>query len=142
MTQTLDDLQAKYPGAVTFKFGDSEHLSAELIALVRSGRKTGTCGALRDFTEGGETLPVAGRRDIVLNWDGTPALVIETSSVTIRRFCDVEAEFALSEGENDDLAGWQRDHGAYFERNGGFSPEMELVCERFRVVEDLAGEAQ
>lgn len=142
MTKTLDDLKAKYPGAESFTFGDSAALSAELIALVRSGRKTGTCGALRDFSEGGEAIPVAGRKDIALDWDGTPALVIETLSVTIRRFCDVEAEFALSEGENEDLAGWQRDHRAYFERNGGFSPEMELVCERFRLVEDLAGEAQ
>ena len=142
MTKTLDELKAKYPGAATFKFGDSEHLSAELIALVRSGRKTGTCGALRDFTEGGEAMPVAGRKDIALNWDGTPALVIETISVVIRRFCDVDAEFALSEGENEDLAGWQRDHSAYYERNGGFWPEMDVVCERFRLVEDLAGEAQ
>lgn len=142
MTQTLHDLKAKYPGAESFNFGDSAELSGELIALVRSGKKTGTCGALRDFTEGGDALPAVGRKDIALDWDGKPALVIETLSVTICRFCDVDTEFALSEGENDDLAGWQRDHQAYFERNGGFSPEMELVCERFRLVEDLAGEAQ
>ncbi|WP_417670232.1 ASCH domain-containing protein [Roseibium sp.] len=142
MTQTLDTLTAKYPGADSFAFGDSAELSAELIALVRSGKKTGTCGALRDISEGGEAMPVTGRKAIALDWDGEPALVIETLSVTISRFCDVDAEFALSEGENDDLAGWQRDHQAFFERNGGFSTEMELVCERFRLVEDLAGEAQ
>lgn len=128
----------KYPGAVTFTFGDSESLCNQLLSLVRSGKKTATCGALRDFGPGGEPLPVRGRRDIALNWDGTPALVVETLDVTIRRFCDMEMAFALAEGENEDLEGWRRDHRKYFERNGGFKPEMELVCERFRLIEDFA----
>lgn len=132
-----DDLKARYPGAVTFTFGDSAALCDALLALVRSGKKTATCGALRDFGEGGEALPMAGRRDIALDWDGRPALVIETVSVEQRRFCDMDMDFALAEGENDTLEGWQRDHRAYFERNGGWSPEMMLVCERFRLVEDL-----
>lgn len=135
-----DALKQKYPGAETFTFGDSADLCAELIALVRSGRKTATCGALRDFGDGGEAMPVRGRRDIALTWNGTPALVIETVDVSITRFCDVDAAFALAEGENDDLAGWRRDHQAFFERNGGFDPGMKLVCERFRLIEDLQSE--
>jgi uncharacterized protein YhfF len=131
---TLPDLA----GMVTFTFGDGPDLCADLLARVRQGRKTATCGALRDFTAGGEAMPVVGRQDIALNWDGTPALVIETIAVTIRRFCDVDADFALAEGENDSLAGWQADHRTFFERNGGWSPEMELVCERFRMVRDLS----
>jgi len=137
---TIDELKRRYPGAESFKFGDSQDLSDQLIALVRSGKKTATCGALRDFQEGGEAMPVGGRRDIALNWDGSPALVIETLEVSITRYCDVREDFALAEGENEDLAGWQRDHRAYFERNGGFDPEMELVCERFEVIEDLQAE--
>jgi O-acetyl-ADP-ribose deacetylase (regulator of RNase III)/uncharacterized protein YhfF len=134
---SLAELKKVYPGAETFKFGDSQALSSQLITLIRAGKKTATCGALRDFNEGGEAMPVPGRRDIALNWDGTPALVIETLDVTIIRFCDVKANFALAEGENNDLAGWQQDHQAYFERNGGFDVEMKLVCERFKVIEDL-----
>ena len=121
----------------TFTFGDNEKLCDELLALVRAGKKTATCGALRDFGPGGEEMPVVGRQDIALNWDGTPALLVETVEVTTRRFCDVDADFALAEGENDTLEGWQADHQRYFERNGGWSPEMELVCERFRLVKDL-----
>lgn len=135
----LESLKERYPGAETFQFGDSRALCDELLALVRSGRKTATCGALRDFTAGGEAMPQAGRRDISLDWDGQPALVIETLDVTVRRFCDVDESFALAEGENDSLEGWREDHRRYFERNGGFDPKMELVCERFRLVEDLAG---
>ncbi|GAA0786206.1 ASCH domain-containing protein [Roseibium denhamense] len=133
----LEILKQKYPGAETFKFGDSPALSAELIALVRDGKKTATCGALRGFQEGGEAMPVVGRTDIALNWDGTPAIVIETVEVTTRRFRDVDVKFALAEGENDTLEGWQKDHQSYFERNGGFDPDMMLVCERFRLIEDL-----
>ncbi|WP_116132436.1 ASCH domain-containing protein [Tropicimonas sp. IMCC34043] len=133
-----DDPTMRYPGAESFTFGDSRALCDRLLALVRTGQKTATCGALRDYTEGGEALPEPGRRDIALDWDGRPALVIETVSVEIVRFCDVGADFALAEGEDDSLAGWQAGHQAYFTRNGGFDPAMDLVCERFRMVEDLA----
>ena len=126
-----------FPNAESFTFGDGPDLCARLIALVRSGRKTATCGALRDYTMAGETMPIVGRQDIALNWDGTPALVIKTIEVTVRRFCDVGADFALAEGEDDSLAGWQAGHRAFFERNGGWQPEMELVCERFRMVYDF-----
>jgi uncharacterized protein YhfF len=130
-------LKARHPGAETFTFGDSRALCDDLLARVRSGAKHATCGALRDFAEGREALPVAGRRDIALDWDGNPALVIVTTEVAIRRFCDVDAGFALAEGEDETLEGWQVGHRAYFERNGGWSPDMELVCERFRLVEVL-----
>ena len=130
-------MTARYPGAERFRFGDGEALCQELVALVRAGKKTATCASAAIFDEGLEAVPVVGRRDIVLNWDGTPALVIETLRVERKRFCDMDEDFALAEGENDDLAGWQRDHQAYFERNGGFDPQMVLICERFRVVEDL-----
>lgn len=69
-------------------------------------------------------MPVVGRRDIALNWDGTPALIIETLEVTQTRYCDVDESFALAEGENKDLKGWRRDHWQYFERHGGFDNKM------------------
>ncbi|MEM6619834.1 MAG: ASCH domain-containing protein [Pseudomonadota bacterium] len=134
----LAAIKARYPGAETFAFGDNAELCAYLLSLVRSGAKTATCGAVRDFGPGKEAMPAVGRRDIALNWDGSPALVIETQSVVRARFCDVDEAFALAEGENDDLAGWRADHRAYFERNGGWTADLELVCERFRVVEDFA----
>ena len=135
---SVADLQHRYPGAVGFRFGDSAEMSSWLLHLVRTGRKTATCGAGRDFGPGGEPKASVGRRDIALDWDGTPALVIETLSVEERRFDEVDADFALAEGENEDLQGWRRDHRAFFERNGGWSPDTMLICERFRMVEDLA----
>ncbi len=134
---TLEEALKRYPGAETFQFGDGRELCDELLALVRIGRKTATCGAQRDFGESGEAMPVVGRRDIALDWDGAPALVVETVEVTERRFCDVGSDFALAEGEDEILAGWHAGHRRFFERNGGWSAEMMLVCERFRLVEDF-----
>ncbi len=137
----IDAVRARYPGAETFTFGDNRGLCDRLLGLVRAGAKTATCGALRDYQEGGEPLPVVGRRDIALDWDGRPTLVVETVAVKICQFRDVGEDFALAEGEDENLAGWRAGHEAYFARNGGFDPEMELVCERFRLVEDLAAAA-
>ena len=133
----LQDVLARYPGAQTFTFGDNAELCEALLALVRAGKKTATCGAAAVFDTGQEALPMPGRRDIALDWQGRPALVIETVSVDRRKFNEVTADFALAEGENETLEGWRADHAAYFRRNGGFDPEMELLCERFRMVEDL-----
>ena len=127
-----------FADAVTFSFGDSPAMSDELLGLVLTGKKTATCGALRDYSAGGEAMPVIGRRDVVLDGQGRRAAVIETIEVTIRRFDEVDQDFARDEGEGDrTLADWREGHQSFFERNGGFSPDMQLICERFRLVEVL-----
>lgn len=137
MPEPHDALKARYPMAETFKFGDSAALCDALLSLVRAGKKQATCGALRDH-QAGEPMPVVGRRDIALSWDGTPALVIETVELIHCRFDEVTEAMALAEGEDDSLADWQAGHRAYFQRNGGFSPDMALVWERFVLVEVLS----
>lgn len=138
MSADMENLQDTYPGAGTFKFGDSADLSARLIELVRSGKKRATCGALADFADDPASMPVVGRTDIAANWDGTPALVIKTLKVEQIRFCDVTEDMALAEGEDENLKGWREGHKAFFARNGGFDPEMMLVFEHFDLIEDLA----
>lgn len=125
----------RYPGAQTFRFGDSESLCSELTALVVAGKKTATCMAQVEVEQGAEAMPEVGRRDIALHWDGRPALVIETISIELMPYSEVGEEFALAEGENDTLEGWRDDHRQYFERAVGFDESMMLICERFRVVE-------
>ena len=138
MTEDMEDLQDLYPGAGTFKFGDSAAMCDRLNALVRSGQKTASCDALANYQTEPEAMPKLGRCDIATDWDGVPALVIRTVHLEQMRFCDVSQEVALFEGENSDLAGWQEDHKAFFERNGGFDPMMMLLFESFEIVEDLA----
>ncbi|HBX37299.1 MAG TPA: ASCH domain-containing protein [Pseudohongiella sp.] len=128
-------IRQKYPDAQMFTFGDSKSLCDELLALVRAGKKTATCGALTEFEDDPTAMPKVGRTDIAQTWEGEPAVAIRTVSVEIKAFEDVDEAFALQEGEDDDLEGWRRGHRSYFERNGGFDPRMKLVCERFEVVE-------
>ncbi|MCB9992752.1 MAG: ASCH domain-containing protein [Hyphomicrobiaceae bacterium] len=130
-------LPARYRDAHRFAFGDSPELADRLLALVLSGEKTATCGALRDYeAPDPELMPEVGRADVVLDGSGQPACVIETISVEHCRFADVPEAFALAEGEGA-FEDWQRGHRAFFERNGGWSADMLLVCERFRLVEVL-----
>lgn len=137
----MTTLPPHYQSAIQFSFGDSPELADELLGLVLSGKKTATCGALRDYGPGKEPLPQVGRRDLVRNGAGEPACVIETQSIEIRHFDDIDPAFTDREGEGD-YAAWREGHESYFARNGGFSPDMDVVCETFRLVEILpAGRA-
>ncbi len=133
-------IASKYPGAVTFKFGDSDAMNRELIALVRAGKKRATMGRLSDFGPDKESRPVVGRCDIITEWDGTPAVVVRTVSVEEMPLSEIGEDFALAEGENETYQEWYDDHRRYFERNGGWAPDMMMICERFEVVEDLAAD--
>jgi uncharacterized protein YhfF len=135
----LSALPAQYANAFRFSFGDSPKMADELLALVLAGTKTATCGALRDLPIGHPERPVAGRRDVVLDGSGRPSAVIETLEVVERRFDEVDEDFARDEGQGSlTLEDWRAGHEAYFRRNGGWEPDMVLVCERFRLVENLA----
>lgn len=116
----------------TFSFGDNPELADELAALVLAGVKTATCGHADDPEP---EYPV-GALSVMLDGAGRPRAVIETLEVTLRRFDEVDAAFAFDEGEGDrSLESWRADHRIYFTRNGVFSPDMPLWCERFRVVQ-------
>jgi uncharacterized protein YhfF len=115
----------------SFSFGDSPEMADRLLAFVLGGSKRATCWSVAD---GQQTH--LGKQMVVLDGAGKPRAVIETIELEQRRFCDVDLQFALDEGEGDEaLEDWRRGHRDYFERNGGFDPEMMLWCERFRLVE-------
>lgn len=121
----------------SFSFGDSPALADALAALVLSGKKTATCWAVRD----GLKSVAIGKPMVVLSGAGMPLAVIETIELAQCRFNEVDERFAHDEGENDQsLAAWQNEHRKYFVRNGGFTDDMMLYCERFRlvkIIEDL-----
>lgn len=118
----------------TFAFGDSAAMADELVNCVLSGAKRATCWSVR---EGQQTY--VGKRMVAKDGAGTPRVVIETTHLEQKRFNDVELTFALAEGEGfETLEDWRNDHRSYFERNGGFSPNMMLWCERFTVVEIIS----
>lgn len=135
----IEDLQETYPGAGTFKFGQNAAQSRRLLKLVRKGKKSANSEAFRDFRKDPDAMPVVGRTDIAVHWDGTPALVIKTTAVRKVRFCDVTEDMALAEGGYESLEEWREGREWYFEQSGGFKPDMMLVIESFDVVENLQG---
>jgi uncharacterized protein YhfF len=122
-------------------FGDSDALSAELIALMLRGTKRGTCSLLWSWEFEGEALPQAGDIGIVLDYFDHPVMIQRTTRVEIVPFNEVSAEFAASEGEGDlSLAYWRKAHWAFFLRECAqigrtIDETMPLVCETFEVVE-------
>ena len=131
------DIRARYPRAVAFRYGDSAELNAEILGLVRAGRKTMSCDALPAFTARGEPVPEVGRTDIALDWDGNPALAVQTVTVEHIPFDRMDESRIPPQGEFRDLDHWRQGYRAYLTRSGHFAPDVVMVVETFRVVEDF-----
>lgn len=129
---------ARYPGAGSFRFGDSRALNAQILDLVRQGRKTVTCDAVAGFARRSEPLPEPGRTDIALDWDGVPVLAIRTVDLAFMPFSAMTEDLVADQGEFRDLADWRAGYRAYLTRAGLFSPDAEMLVERFTVVEVFA----
>lgn len=119
-----------HSGLECFAFGDGPALADALLALVLSGVKTATCWSVRDGQ-----LTFVGKRMVACDGLGRPRAILETVALDQRAFSQVTEHFARAEGEGDgSLLWWRKAHQRYFERNGGFDPEMMLWCEHFRLV--------
>lgn len=139
MTDALQAALARWPGAQSDRPGDSAALNAEILALMRSGRKRASCEARAVFDEGQEALPVVGRVDIVRDRDGAPALATRMLGVLRVPFAERTGEMAAEQGEFTDLAHWRRGYETYLTRSGRFAPDGAMMLERFEGMEDLAG---
>jgi len=121
-------------------YGDSPELMNELIQLVLEGKKTATCGSLWEWEAEGNRIPQVGDIWIELDGNGNPVCITETVEVTIRKYNEVDADFAHDEGEGDQsLEYWRKAHRNFFSRTlpkigKEFSEEMPLVCERFKLI--------
>lgn len=108
--------------------------------LVRTGVKVATCSQKHWYQSGEHASPQVGDIQVVTTWKGEPTSIIEVTSVSEDRFCDVDEEFAFAEGEGDrTLSFWRRAHWDFFAKECleiGVVPteELELVLERFKVV--------
>lgn len=122
-----------YEGLKTFKFGDSAELADRLAALVVAGVKTGTCSAAVHGPDA-----EIGERQICLNGAGTPVCEIETVSMQTLPFASVTPEMAALEGEGDlSYRYWREAHEAYYQREGTWAPDMDVIFETFRVTRIL-----
>ena len=133
---------ATYAGLKTFRFGDSDWLADRLAALVVAGVKTGTCSAAVHGPDA-----EIGERQICLNSAGTPVCEIETIDMQTLPFEAVTPEMAALEGEGDlSYRYWRDAHVAYYQREGSWSEDMDVIFEIFRLTRILddgfAAEAQ
>lgn len=121
-------------------WGDSPEMADELGALIAQGKKTATCAAVWEWEVEGNPLPQVGLITIVLDGHGEPLCIIEAVEMVVRKYNEVDADFAREEGEGDlSLQYWRELHRNFFSRilpkiGKEFSEDMPLVCERFRVV--------
>ena len=120
-------------------FGATPEEADELLALVLSGTKTATAGALWDYEAEHEELPVPGALGIVTDGRGVPHALVVTTRVEVVPFDEVSAEHAYLEGEGDrSLAAWREVHQRFFTEHAvhtrGFSPVMPVVLQRFGVL--------
>lgn len=118
----------------SFTFGDSPRLADELLTLVLEGKKTATTWAAVEGLKGVEV----GKRWTVKDGQGVPRAEIETTEVTKRLFSEVDESIGYDEGEGDrTLEYWRKAHTDYFSRLGQFAPDMEVYCERFKLIQVL-----
>ena len=115
-------------------------MADELGALISSGPKTATCSALWEYEAEGAPLPEVGLKTIILDGNGDPMCIVETTEVEARPYDEVDVRFAYEEGEDArSLEYWREAHWRFFSRTlpgVGKEPTMNmpLVCERFRVI--------
>jgi uncharacterized protein YhfF len=120
-----------------FSFGDNEALCDHVLAETLAGRNRATASLRWDYA--GEP-PQVGEVAIVTDWSGAPRAVIVTRQVDVRRFQDVDEDFARAEGyDGNPLEEWREVHWAYFNRRCAqlgrvASLDMPIVCERFELV--------
>ena len=124
-------------------YGDSESLSNELLALIRSGRKRAGTGLLWLHEHLNEPIAQAGEIEIVINYAGVPSVITRTVSSKVIPFNEVTAKYAAIEGEGDgSLQHWRQAHWAYFSREcqriGRISNQsMPVVCSIFEILHVL-----
>ncbi|MBN1452338.1 MAG: ASCH domain-containing protein [Anaerolineales bacterium] len=121
-------------------WGDGPEMADELGALIAAGIKTATCSSLWEWEAEGEAMPEPGLITVVVDGHGQPLGIVETVEVTVRKYNEVDADFAREEGEGDlSLGYWREAHKNFFSRylpriGKAFSADMPLVCERFRLI--------
>ena len=131
------DLKTDFSDAPVLKFGDIAAASTAQLDMMRAGKKTATSAPLRDYEETGAALPEVGQTLLVQGLDGTLALALRITGVTVKKFLDVPEAQARAEGMGSRDA-WISTRRAEIGKAGGWSAFMEMVFCTFEVVGDAA----
>ncbi len=132
--------RSKHTHADAYHFCADEAAANECAQLVLAGTKRATCSMKHWYESGQERRPMVGDLSVITDWSGKPVCIIEITAMDERRYCDVEADFAMAEGENDrTLESWRRIHRDFFSAElktlgKPFDERIMLVREWFKVV--------
>jgi uncharacterized protein YhfF len=142
-------------GLQAWGFGFPGPLRDELTALALAGTKTTTAGLLVETELEGESVPVPGLREVLLDSVERPVAVIETVDCRVARLADVDDRHAIDEGEG--YANAHEFRVAHEEFWNGYLDDVRaglgdptftidddtmIVLQRFRVVERLDPDAE
>jgi uncharacterized protein YhfF len=134
----MTDSQSELP---LFELAYPGPLRDQLVAAVLAGAKTSTSSLLVEYGDPEDPLPVVGERSLMIDSDGLPVGVIETTEVRVVPISAIDLDFAREEGEGYESVGsWRAAHERFWSANveGVVIDDSTLVvAERFRVVERL-----
>ena len=145
VTAFWNQFRSEFPDApaqpvASFYFCDNREDADICLQLVLDGQKRATAASVKELELCGDPIPQVGDLSIVTDFDGVPRAVIRTTSVELKRFGDVDENFARAEGEGDLTLEWWRDaHYAFFTRvlagtKVKIDDDLLIACERFEVV--------
>lgn len=123
-----------------WQFLDGERGCDRLASLCLAGIKTATSSVYETFEMDEMKIPEAGDYSIILDSDEVPLFIIKDTKVEIKKFSEVDAEFAEKEGEGDQsLEYWRKAREKYFRKKCEeygivFSEDTLILCEEFEVV--------
>jgi len=101
------------PPVVEFAFPGP--LRDRIVAAILDGSKTSTTSTVAEYELENEPLPAVGTRGTVIDSDGRPVAVIETTDVRIVRLEDVNLHHVLAEGEGHrSVAAWREAHESFW----------------------------
>lgn len=129
---------ADYEGS--FSFGLTPHDATEVAGLAVKGKKTATGDLLWSFEHDNKPIPKVGDHWIVVDGNGDPVCIIQTTDVSIIPYDQVPSAYARDGGEGDEtLRSWRRLYWKYIVSechriNREPVDNIPLVMERFTVV--------
>lgn len=120
-------------------FGNTSEMARRLGELVLKGDKRATT-TLHEEAEMDEYAPVAGDYSIVTDFEGNPMCIIQMTEISILPFDEVDAEYALVEGEGDkSLDYWREGHRRFFTTDAAengleFNEKSLVICQKFNLL--------
>lgn len=122
------------------KWGETPEESDAIGRMIAEGEKTASCTTYWAWAMDRYRFPALGMLTMVLDGADNPLCMIETYELSLSKFKDVDAAFAMAEAVGDrSLLHWRKIHWIWFSdqlKNLGHEPneDMILVCERYRKI--------